>query len=112
MVAQANVRDLEEGLDNNNYEPLDILDEVEDGLMEVTAGAAKVNPLCFAVGVFHIDHLYLAARINGHACNTMIDSGATHNFITLECVTEFGLKTMSLKDVSIRLSKAQPMLGP
>ena len=84
VLAQANVRDLEEGLDNNNYEPLDILDEVEDGLMEVTAGAAKVNPLCFAVGVFHIDHLYLATRINSHACNSMIDSGAMHNFITAD----------------------------
>ena len=40
VVAQANVRDLDEGLDNN-YEPLDILDEVEDGLMEVTTGAAR-----------------------------------------------------------------------
>ena len=89
MVAQANARDLDEGLDNNNYETLDILDEVDDGVM---AGVAKVNPLCFAIGVSHSEHLYLAARINGHACNAMIDSGVTHNFFTPECSTKFGLK--------------------
>ena len=111
MAPQDKARNLDEGLDNK-YEPLDILDEVDDRVIEVMVGATKVKPLCFTVGVPHIDHLYLVAKINGHACNTMIDSGATHNFITLECVTEFGLKTMSLKDVSIRLSKAQPMLGP
>ena len=67
VVAQANVRNLEEGLDNN-YEPLDILDEVDDGVMEVMARAARVKLLCFVVGVSHIDNLYLAVRINVHAC--------------------------------------------
>ena len=111
MVAQANVRDLDEGWDNNNYEPLDILDEMEDGLMEVTTGAAKVKPLCFVVGVSHIDHLYLAAKINGHACNAMIDSGATHNFITPECVTKFGLKPMPLRDISISFVQGSTNVG-
>ena len=111
MVAQANVRDLDEGWDNNNYEPLDILDEMEDGLMEVTTGAAKVKPLCFAVGVSHIDHLYLAAKMNGHACNAMIDSGATHNFITPACVTKFGLKPMPLRDISISFVQGSTNVG-
>ena len=111
MVAQANVRDLDEGLDNNNYEPLDILDEVEDGLMEVAARAAKVKPLCFVVGVSHIDNLYLATKINGHACDAMIDSGATHNFITPECVTKFGLKPMPLKDISISFVQGSTNVG-
>ena len=67
VLAQANVRDLDEGLDNK-YEPLDILDEVDDRVIEVMVGATKVKPLCFVVGVSHIDNLYLAVRINVHAC--------------------------------------------
>ena len=110
VVAQANVRNLEEGLDNN-YEPLDILDEVDDGVMEVMARAARVKLLCFVVGVSHIDHLYLAARINGHACNAMIDSGATHNFITPECVTKFRLKPMPLRDISISFVQGSTNIG-
>ena len=98
VLAQANVRDLDEGLDNK-YEPLDILDEVDDRVIEVMVGATKVKPLCFTVGVPHIDHLYLVAKINGHTCNAMIDSGATHKFITPKCVTR--LKTMFLKDIYI-----------
>ena len=43
--------------------------------------------------------MYLVAKINGHTCNAMIDSGATHKFITPKCVTR--LKTMFLKDIYI-----------
>ena len=111
VVTQANGRDLDEGLDNKIYEPLVILNEVDDGVMEVVVGAEKVKPLCFVVGVSHIDHLYLAARINGHACNAMIDSGATHNFITHECATKFGLKPMPLNDISISFVKASTNVG-
>ena len=110
VLAQANVRDLDEGLDNK-YEPLDILDEVDDRVIEVMVGATKVKPLCFTVGVPHIDHLYLVAKINGHACNAMIDSGATHNFITHECATKFGLKPMPLNDISISFVQGSTNIG-
>ena len=49
-VAQANVRDLDGGLDNH------ILD---DGTIEVVGGAIEVNLICFVVGASDIDHLYL-----------------------------------------------------
>ena len=111
MAPQDKARNLDEGLDNKIYEPLVILNEVDDGVMEVVVGAEKVKPLCFVVGVSHIDHLYLATKINGHACNAMIDSGATHNFITPECVTKFRLKPMPLRDISISFVQGSTNIG-
>ena len=111
MVAQANVRDLDEGLDNNKYEPLDILQEVGDGAIEVMIVATKTKPLCFVVGVSHIDHLCLAADINGHACNVMIDNGAMHNIITPEWVIKFKLKIMPLKNISVGFVQGSTNIG-
>ena len=62
VVAQANVRNLDEELDNH------ILD---DGTIEVVGGAIEVNLICFVGGASDIDHLYLAYN---HACNAIIDS--------------------------------------
>ena len=77
MAAQVDVNDLDKELDNNIYEPTNILDEVNYG-MDVMARALKVKPIYFVGGVSRIDYMYLATRINGHASNVMIDSEATH----------------------------------
>ena len=71
MAPQDKARNLDEGLDNI-YGPLNILDEVDDGTIEVVVGTIKVKPICFVLGVSYIDHLYLEANIDGHACNAIL----------------------------------------
>ena len=41
-----------------------------------------------------MQNIFMKARVNGHECDLMIDSEATHNFVTVEYLKMFELKAL------------------
>ena len=63
---QLDIKNLDEELDNNIYEPINILEEVDYEIVDVLAKALfKVKPIYFVVEVSHIDYMCLEVRIKG-----------------------------------------------